>query len=516
MGKNTKTIINVICSLMVLGTNVLVSFFLSPYIVKNIGVEANGFVTLANNFVTYAQLIVTALNSMAARFIAIAYVKKQYKKANLYYNSVFWGNLIIVAVLIIPAIFCIIQLENIINIPNDIIFDVKILFTFVFFNFFITTGLPNWDCGTFVTNRLDRSYIPQALTSILKCIILFVAFSLFVPRVSYVGFAVTVMTIVQLICNAINTHKLTPELKIKLKPSEWLCSKNVIKKLVGSGIWNAISNVGNMLLSGLDLIICNVFLGATPMGIISLSKTIPNYMQQLSSSIRNAFAPELTIDYAHNNKEEMLKGINRAMKLTSIIMTIPIAIVIVLGKSFFSLWVPTQDASLLQVLSVLAIFGYMFTSGTQILYNVFSTVNKVKQNSIAMILTGLVSATVTVLIIKTTNYGIYAVAGVSTFCNLIRNMVYTIPVTAKYLGFKWNIFYKQVFQTIISSIVLVVIGYLLTAKIVINSWIMFLVAAVIIGFAGILINGLIILNKEERKYLLDKVMKKLKLGEKNK
>ena len=240
MGKNMKTMINVVCSLMVLVTNVLVSFFLSPYIVKNIGVEANGFVTLANNFVTYAQLIVTALNSMAARFISIAYVKKQYRKANLYYNSVFWGNLIIVAVLIIPAIFCIMQLENIINIPNDIIMDVKILFTFVFFNFFITTGLPNWDCGTYVTNRLDRTYIPQALTSILKCVILFVAFSLFVPRVSYVGFAVTVMTIIQLICNAINTHKLTPELKIKLKPSEWLCSKMVIKNLVGSGIWNAI------------------------------------------------------------------------------------------------------------------------------------------------------------------------------------------------------------------------------------------------------------------------------------
>ena len=85
-----KTMINVICSLFVLATNVLISFFLSPFIVKNIGVEANGFVTLANNFVTYAQLIVSALNSMAARFIAIAYVKKDYKKANLYYNSVFW------------------------------------------------------------------------------------------------------------------------------------------------------------------------------------------------------------------------------------------------------------------------------------------------------------------------------------------------------------------------------------------------------------------------------------------
>lgn len=55
MGTNKKTMINVICSLMVLAANVIINFWLSPYIVKNIGVEANGFITLANNFVTYAQ-----------------------------------------------------------------------------------------------------------------------------------------------------------------------------------------------------------------------------------------------------------------------------------------------------------------------------------------------------------------------------------------------------------------------------------------------------------------------------
>src|SRR5699024_12858382 len=60
---------------------------------------------------------------------------------------------------------------------------------------------------------------------------------------------------------------------------------------------------------------------------------------------------------------------------------------------------------------LLSILGYMFTSGTQILYNVFPTVNKVKQNSIAMIITGILSVSLTVLLIKTTNLGIYAVAG---------------------------------------------------------------------------------------------------------
>lgn len=334
MGTNKKTLINVICSLMVLATNVVISFCLSPYIVKNIGVEANGFITLANNFIIYAQLIVTALNSMAARFITLAYVKEDYKKANLYYNSVFWGNLIIVAVLIVPAIICIARLESIMNIPSNIILDVKLLFSFIFFNFFITTGLPNWDCGTFVTNRLDRTYICQMLTSVIKCLLIFIMFLIFLPKVYYVGIATTVSTILLLICNGINTHKLTPKLKVVLNPRKIIYSTKAMKDLIYSGIWNSVSSVGNILLSGLDLIVCNVFLGATSMGLLSLSKIIPNYMQQLAASIKNAFAPELTINYAKDDKQSMLAGITKAMKLTAVIMTIPIAIIIVLGGIF--------------------------------------------------------------------------------------------------------------------------------------------------------------------------------------
>ncbi len=511
MGANKKTIVNVVCSLMVLVTNIIINFWMSPFIVENIGVEANGFVTLANNFVTYAQLIVTALNSMACRFIAISYVKKDYKKANLFYNSVFWGNLIIVAILIIPAIYLIARLEHIADVPENIMMDVKCLFGFVFFNFFITTGLPNWDCGTYVTNRLDRTYIPQMLAAVIRCLFLVSLFVVFSPKVYYVGIAATLMTSINLFAGWYNTHKLTPELRVYIFGKQ-ICSKSAIKELVGSGMWNSISSVGNMLLSGLDLIICNVFLGATKMGILSLSKIIPNYMQQMSISIRNAFAPELTINYAGGNKDAVLKDINRAMKITSIILTIPIAIVITLGKEFFSLWVPTQDAKLLQILSILAILGYMFTSGTQILYNVFSTVNKVKPNAIAMVSSGVVSVIITTLLIKFTDLGIYAVAGVSTFVNLVRNMTFTLPSTAKYLGYKWNKFYPQVINTVISSVLLLVIYHFIHKILPSGSWISLIISACILGVIGLIINIMLMLNKTERKFLFDKFDRKLHIS----
>ncbi|MDE6470631.1 MAG: lipopolysaccharide biosynthesis protein, partial [Eubacterium sp.] len=499
----------VICSVAVLATNLIINFILSPYIVKHIGVEANGFVTLANNFVAYAQLIVTSLNSMAARFITIEYVKKDYKKANIYYNSVFWGNLIIVAVLIIPAAILIAKLENFVDVPSNILTDVKLLFSFVFFNFFLTTGVPNWQ-GAYIANRLDRTYIPQMATSIFNCLGLFTLFIFLAPHVWYVGFTSSVVTIILAIVSWYNTYKLTPELKVQINPKKMICSWKAIKELVGSGIWNSISSVGNMLLSGLDLLICNIVLGATEMGIISLSKTLPNFMQQLSASIRGAFAPELTINYAKGDKEAIFKDLNRAMKLTSVVMTIPIAGIVVLGDRFFALWVPSQDAKLLQVLSILAILGYMFTSGTQILYNVFSTVNKVKQNSIAMLISGVVSTGIVLSLVKFTDCGIYAVAGVSTFVNLCRNMIYTVPATAKYLGFKWYKFFPQVITTVVSSLLLIGIGALIKPLLPQGSWLMFFVSAAIIGLIGLVINLGIVLNKNERNYLFNIIKRKIK------
>lgn len=512
MGSSKKTMINLVCSMMVLATNIIINFWLSPYIVEHIGVDANGFVTLANNFVTYAQLIVTALNSMAARFISIAYNKKDYKKANLYYNSVFWGKLIIIAVLIVPVIIMIAKLENFIKLPSDIAVDVKLLFGFVFFNFFLTTTLPNWDCGTYVTNRLDRSYIPQMIAAITRCAFLFVIFMIVTPKVFYVGIAATIMTIINLSANYYNTKNLTPELRIGFSKSKRQCSKVALKELISSGIWNTISNVGNILLSGFDLIICNLFLGATNMGILSLSKIIPNYMLQLSASIRNAFAPELTINYAKEDKEALIKDINRAMKFTSIILTIPIAIVITLGEEFFKLWVPSQDAKLLQILSILSILGYMFTSGTQILYNVFSTVNKVKSNSIVMIISGVVSVLMTLVIVKFTEFGIYAVAGVSTFCNLVRNMVFTLPATAKYLGYKWNKFYPQVIMTVISSVGLLLIYYFVNKILPGETWSELILSAFVLGIIGLTINILLLLNKSERKFIFDKIDNKIHIS----
>ena len=115
LSENKKLVINLLSSVTVFAVNLIIGFYLSPYIVKNLGVEANGFISLANNFITYASLVTIALNSMSGRFITIAIHQEDYEKANKYYNAVFGGNLITAAILAVPAVVSVAKLEYLIK-----------------------------------------------------------------------------------------------------------------------------------------------------------------------------------------------------------------------------------------------------------------------------------------------------------------------------------------------------------------------------------------------------------------
>lgn len=503
-----RTALNVSSSILVLVLNVCISFFLSPYIIKTIGVEANGFVNLANNFIAYADLIVVALNAMAARFITLAYVKEDYAKANLYYNSVFWGNLIIVGALLVPSTVLIVRLELFVDVPDDILLDVKVLFAIIFSIFFVKTAAPNWDCGTAVTNRMDRSSFASMITSVIKCVLLVCMFSMLAPHVWYVGAALTISSLLLLAAQGYNTHVLTPELKIRLKKP--LCSFPAIRELVGSGIWSSAAIAGNTMMSGLDLLVCNTYLGATQMGILSISKSIPNILSTFSETIRGAFGPELIIAYAKGDKANLRNCMVRSIKVSTVLVTIPTAGIFVMSDALYQMWIPGQNAKLLQILTILAVLRYIVCSGITNLNSVFATVNRVKINSFALIITGAVSIGITMLLIVYTDLDLFAVAGISSIVMIVKDLCFMVPITTKMLGLKWYTFYPQVGTSIFCSCIIIAVGIVVRLIIPVDTWASFFGACFLIGAIGLAINMIIVLNKEERSYLVGIVKRKLK------
>lgn len=500
---NHMLVINMFANFLSLIVTFGISFFLSPYIVKTVGVEAYGFVGLANNFISYASLITIALNALAGRFITIAIHEKKIEKANRYYSSVFLANCLISAVLLLIGTIVWIYLEYLISIPANILWDVKLLFAALFINCIVSTVGSVFSVATFATNKLYISSFRSIESSMIRAVVLIGLFAFFSPKVSYLGITSLLTGVYCMAFNIHYMHKLLPELHIKRTSFDFAA----VKELVGSGVWNLINRLGQILSDGLDLLVTNLFIDATAMGVLSLAKTIPALITTVVGSLVSAFSPNFTILYAQKKHEELVTAVKQSMKIMGVITNLPVIILIVCGEQFFSLWQPTQDARQLQILSILTIGCTVFSGGINCIYDIFTVVNKLKANSLVVVFSGLLSVLITFILVKFTSLGIYAVAGTSTIVAIIRNLAFTAPYGAKCLNIKWYVFYPDIFRPVVFAIISIVISVIVLTFIPSGGWMMLVIRAAITGILSIAFGFYIVLNKSDRALIISKFAK---------
>lgn len=510
LSANRSIALNLIASFITYVVTFGISFFLSPYIVRTVGVDAYGFVSLANNFISYASLITIALNALAGRFITIKIKEKDYVSANKYYTSVFLGNLFLSGVLLILALIVWIFLEKLINIPENIFWDVKILFATLFINCILSTVTSVFGIATFVTNKLYLSSIRSIESSIIRAIVLVVAFAFFSPKVTYLGLTSLLMGIYCAIYNIHYTKRLTPYLKLNIKYFEF----SKVKELVTSGIWNLVTKLSQIFIDGLDLLIANLFIDSTSMGVLSLAKTVPSMISSIVGTMVGSFSPNFTFLYAEKKYDELKQSVKQSMKIMGIVCNVPIVVLLVCGSQFFSLWQPTQDAKQLQLLSILTCAGLIINGGINSIYNIFTVVNKLKYNSLVLLVSSILSITITFALVKTTNLGIYAIAGVSTCIMIIKNLIFIVPYAAKCLQLKWYALYSEILRSIFFVLISSAICQLLINDVLVKifnntTWLTFFVSASIVVIVSLSIGVFVILNKQERTMLFDMIKRRI-------
>ena len=188
-----QTGINLIAQIIAFGINLGISFFLTPFIIEKVGVEANGFVSLANNFIEYAQLVTVAINSMAGRFITIRIHQKKQEEANKYFSSVFIDNLIISIILTTLSVIVILFINNLVNISDSILNDVRILWSFIFANFILSLFTSVFNVSTFIKNRLDLNAFCNIKGYLIRIVILLFCYIVLDVHVWYIGMALFFM-----------------------------------------------------------------------------------------------------------------------------------------------------------------------------------------------------------------------------------------------------------------------------------------------------------------------------------
>ena len=342
---------------------------------------------------------------------------------------------------------------------------------------------------------------------VIKMFIIIAVFMFFKPAVFYVGVATMVSSLFIIYHNIKFTNELLPMIKIKKENFSF----QKIKVLISSGLWNSITNLGNILADGLDLIISNIMIDPSTMGIVALAKVPSNVFNTILSSISNVFQPQILSYYTKDDLDGVVNETKKSMKICGIIGNIPFTYILVFGFCFCSIWMPSVDVRMLNILCIITFINIFVSGITNTLYNIFTIMNKVKIVAVLNIVCGFISTSLVFILLNLTDLGVYAIVGVSAFVWAIKGLLIVPLYVAKCLQIKLISFFFEIIRYFISTIIMTIIFIAIRFVFLPNNWIQIIFSVFICGVVGLATNYYILLNYSDRVEIINLVKSKLNI-----
>lgn len=481
--------------------NTLITLLLVPVVTGTLGSEAYGFVTLGKNIAQYAMMVTAVLNSFAARHIVVAYHRGEYKKANTFFSSTIYGDLLLGTGLLAISLVCIGFLDKLLVIPAELVTDVRILFLFVFINFWLVTVSTGFSASAHIKNCLHIVGWCKSGAYLCEALILAVCFSFFTPHIYYVGMGLAAASFLLAVSYIGICRKYTPQLQVRKKHFSF----SAIRKLVIDGVWTSLNSLGDALNSGLDLLVCNLMLTTAAMGQLAISKTFYAMFSNMFLLVGQAFEPMYLKSYAKGDKKELLGEFRVAMKLSGGLANIVFAGFVALGMAFYRLWIPGEDLAVIYTLTVINNMIIIPSGPMQPLYYIYTLTVRKKFPTIVTIIGGLCNVAGMYVLIRYTNMGVYAVVWTTVIVMMVINFITNPLYMAHALEVPWWTFYPSILRNAAACGVLTAVFKGMSLLYTPGSWVTLILSALVLAAVGIVLHLLVVCSPADWKILINLV-----------
>ena len=495
---------NIGMNILAFAVQFIISFYISPIVVSGIGTEAYGFIGLANDFTSYATILTSVFNAVASRFIANAYYNKDYDSASRYFNSLIVANIILAGFLGIVGIVIVPNLNIFLEIPQEILFDVKLTFALVFGSYILNLVTTVFTTSTFVANRTDIQGFRNIINQVVRLAMIILFLNFVSLRIYWIALATLIAGVVVAIMNVSLTKVLTPDIKINLRK---YANKKDAFMLAKSGGWMAFTSLSNVLMHGLDLIIANLCIGAAEMGLLSIGRSFPSQFIGIINTIAPLFTPVFVSLYAKDDIKALVKSVNDSIYTCAILLFVPICGFIVYSQDFYTLWqssLSAEEILIITILSTITIVQAYFNATTASMAQLSVVVNKLKLPVFVSFGCGVLNVALVLLLLNFTSLGVFAIVLSSTVIMSLRYILFNSFYAAWCLGQPKTTFLWRTVKTWLSIPVLIGFMWLIKYLLPVSSWGGLILDAAICAAIGYL--GMVVVYNRE---LVVKVYRKI-------
>ncbi|MFA0512881.1 lipopolysaccharide biosynthesis protein [Vibrio breoganii] len=409
-------------------------FIFVPFLIGSFGTADYGLIALAGFLTQYVGMISNCIGSSVARFLNIALNKDDIYESNEIYNTALVSNIALILINIPVFAYCLYNL--------DIFFDFEIeksqdLFILVLCNvlvFFIALLTGVFKTSIQASNRIDISAKIDIIKIVVRLILIYAG-------VHYIGASLWIIGVVDLVLALLSaiffiliSGKLAPELVI----DRTHINKKWISPVLKMSSWSLVGVLGFSLITQTDTWLINRFVDKEVAGIFAALLVWPNLVKQVTKQFESIIAPVLLIDFAKGN----LKRFDNTLRYSSRFLAsgggIITGLLFVLVPFIVEYWLKVNDDSY-SLLLYLMLFYLALTLSESVLWRYFQISNKMNQNGIISIGTGLFNIVLSVVFINF-GYGYLGVAFATSISLLIKDAVLVPVIICKNTSLKFSQF----------------------------------------------------------------------------
>lgn len=442
------------------------AFWLTPFIISNLGVEANGYIGTVTDLLNTATIITLAITAMSSRYISIELQRGNIKQANKYFNSIFISIATLALGLFILFFVAAQNIDKIIQIDATSIDDVRKLLYIVFATFLITFLKTPFLGVLYYRNRLDIIYTFQIVSHIFRVVLSIAVFELYRPMVWVPNLGVLIIEALATLYIVNKNKNLVPELRISLRDFDI----KAIKLIVNSGIWVSISKAGTVMLSTLNTYLINIFIGPKQAGIYVSIFLLNSMLVVMVNAIVPSFIPQMFKLYAQRKIPDLVSYVKRSIVILGVPIGIVVGGIIVFGQSFITLWLGKQFGEY-ELLLIATVIYLPIVLPVELLSQMNITTNNIKTPAIATLIFGAMNLLMIYIFFTFTSLGIFAIPIAQMVSLSIRAAVFFPIYCAKTVGETARTFYPSLTSCLVVAGVTYSVGSLINSLVVPNGWI---------------------------------------------
>jgi O-antigen/teichoic acid export membrane protein len=407
--------VNVSMNWVATAVNMVIPFFLTPFVVRHLGSAAYGVWILAMSTVSYLALLDLGLRSAIIRFVSKAIAQEKLPDATAAIGAALWFRLLVACGVAVISVGLAFAAPHFFKLPPELVRPAQ--FTIALAALSVGVTLVSGVFGAVLT-ALNRFDLLSSITS--GQVLVRAGGVLLILRrghglISLACWDLMIALLVGLVTLTI-ALRIFPSSRVRIKRPE----SQILRTIWSYSFTTFVFMIATQIVINTDNVVIGAFLSVTAVTFYAIGSSLVNYAGQVSGAVSSTFTPLASGLEASGRMQEVQKMLIRGTQ-GMLGLALPIAVALLFrGETFINLWMGPQYGKISErVLQILMLALYLGLANSTA-GSIMMAIEKHKTMTRWAVYEAILNLGLSIIMVKT--IGIYGVALGTTIASVVMHV----------------------------------------------------------------------------------------------